>query len=96
METARRNARLIGDRLSEAGIQPVADFAGIGKSTVHSWGSENRDALGRMLAFLGLKVVPVNMRCYDPEEVAALFAFAKKHMHRMQSADDLSFDEDPE
>lgn len=96
LERARKNARIIGKHIDDAGLQPTADFAGISKSTVGAWFNENRDAMGKALAFLGLKVVPATMKCYDPEEVGAIFALARARMRDMRSADDLHFDEDME
>lgn len=96
MERARANARMIGRHLDQAGLVPTADFCGMSKSWVHAMFSENRDAMGRALAFLGLKVVPASMKCYGPDEIAAIFELAKKAMRSMRSADDLTFDEEVE
>ena len=96
LERARKNARILGKHIEAAGIEPTAAFAGIGKSTVGAWFNENRDAMGKALAFVGLKVVPVDMRCYDPEQIEAIFTLAKTSVRRMRSADDLNFDEDAE
>lgn len=82
--------------MDDAGLQPTADFAGVSKSTVSAWCNENRDGLGKVLAFLGLKVVPATMRCYDPAEIEAILTLAKSSVRRMRSADDLNFDEDAE
>jgi len=96
LERARKNARILGKHIEQAGCVPTAEFAGIGKSTVSSWFSEHRDAMGKALAFMGLKVVPVDKQCFDPAEVEALRAMAMKYMARMKSADDLDWDEEHE
>lgn len=96
LERARKNARILGKHIEAAGLEQTAAFAGIGKSTVGAWFNENRDAMGKALAFIGLKVVPVDMRCYDPEQIEAIFTLAKTSVRRMRSADDLDFDEDSE
>lgn len=96
LERGRKNARILGRHIEQAGCVPTADFAGISKSTVSAWFSENRDAMGRALAFMGLKVVPVDKRCYDAAEIEALLALARKQFARMKSADDLDWDEEGE
>lgn len=93
LERARKNARIIGRHIDDAGLQPVADFAGISKSTVGAWFNENRDAMGKALAFMGLKVVPVTMKCYDPAEIEAILTLARNSVNRMRSADDLNFED---
>ena len=88
-DRARKNSRTLGKAIDAAGIVPTAEAAGIGKSTVASWFNEHRDALGKALAHLGLKVVPVSVACYPPEQVEALFTMAQAHMRSMRSAADL-------
>lgn len=94
LERARKNARVLGQRVEACGIEPVADASGVGKSTISAWFNINRDALGRALAAMGLKVVPVSMQCYDPKQIEALHTLAQLAMARMRSADDLTFEED--
>ena len=96
LERARKNARILGKHIEAAGLEPTAAFAGASKSTMGAWFNENRDVMGKALAFMGLKVVPVDMRCYDPEQIEAIFTLAKTSVRRMRSADDLNFDEDAE
>lgn len=45
---------------------------------------------------MGLKVVPIDKRCYDAAEIEALLALARKQFARMKSADDLDWDEEHE
>jgi len=96
MDRARKNARILGRHVAEVGIIETANFAGIGKSTIAAWFNENRDAMGRALAYMGLKVVPANMRCYDPAEIEAILTLARQSVARMRSADDLTFDDETE
>lgn len=93
IERARKNSRVLGQRVEACGIETVAAATGIGKSTVAAWFNQNRDALGRALAAMGLKVVPVSVQCYDPKQIEALLTMAQSAMARMRSADDLNFEE---
>lgn len=95
-ERARKNARILRKRMDEVGIAKVAEGCGMSKSWVAAQYNENRDAQGLALAELDLKLVPANVRCYDPKFIDALLTFAQPLLARMKSADDLDWDEDPE
>lgn len=43
----------------------------------------------RLVAQLGLKVVPIEMKCYAPREIDAMFVLAKANMNRAESVDDV-------
>lgn len=95
-ERAQKNARILGKRMDEVGIVRVAEACGMSKSWVSAQFNENRDAQGKALAELGLKLVPIDKRCYDAAEIDALLALARKQFARMKSADDLDWDEEHE
>ena len=53
-------------------------------------------ALAQLIAHLGLKVVPADLKCYRPEQVDFMFQLFKSQVERASSADDLLIWEDPE
>jgi hypothetical protein len=51
------------------------------------------DLIGRLLALLGLKVVPADARCYRDNEIEAVFQLARSGMSRMESVRELEWEE---
>jgi hypothetical protein len=47
-----------------------------------------------MLSKLGLKVVPVEMRCYDEKTLASILQLAQQRMAQIQSPQSLAWDEE--
>lgn len=45
-----------------------------------------------MLARLGLKVVPVEMRCYDEQTIGTLITLAKQRMAQIETPQQLAQD----
>ena len=93
---ARKNTTALVRRAREVGQVNIAAYAGVSDSLVNRWFAENADAMGRALAFMGLKCVSVRKQCYDPDEVEAIFRLAQRRMNSMRSAEDLNFDDDVE
>jgi hypothetical protein len=93
-ERSRKNEALILNRLAAAGQVHAAAAIGVHESTINKMkekGDFERTAL--FLAFLGLKVVPIEMKCYDPVQMDAIFALAKSRLNTMESASQLSFED---
>lgn len=88
-ERARKATSLVLQRLSPAGTQcNVAVGLGVSESTI-SRIKEHIEPVMRLCAQLGLKVVPVEMRCYAPEDLEAVFRLAKSAISKAESANDL-------
>lgn len=73
----------------------AADCMGVDVSTISRW----KDKDGRiasicdLMAVLGLKVVPMDMQCYNPAKVEILWALAKDNLTRSQQVDDFFHDD---
>ena len=89
---ARKWLQLILQELAARGGAPVADEMGVSISTV----SRLKDHLPNACALLdtlGLKVVPQQMKCYQPQDIDPLLHFAKRYMASLESADNLVWEE---
>lgn len=94
-ETARKNTTAILRNSRSVGQINIADYAGITESMASRWCSENVDALGRALAAMGLKCVPLDAKCVkDQQTLDSLLHWARIGMNSLRSAEDLF--EDPE
>lgn len=88
-ERARKAVSIVLQRLSPDGTQSkLAISLGVSESTI-SRTKEHLDAVMRLIAQLGLKVVPAEMRCYSARELDAMFVLAKANMNRADSVDDV-------
>lgn len=98
-DRSRKNQATILQAISRTGQQVAADCIGTSVSTVSRWQSSDGTAMGleqiaTLLAAIGLKVVPVEMKCFPAHEVAALFTLAKAHLARAQNVESmLDFEE---
>lgn len=93
-ERSRKNETLILNRLAAVGQNTVADIIGVHESSVNKMKERGDFArLALILAGLGLKAVPVTMKCYDPVQMDAIFALAKARLNTMESASQLSFED---
>lgn len=88
-ERARKAATLVLQRLSPDGTQRnIAQVLGVSEATVSRM-KDHVEPTMRLLAQLGLKVVPAEMRCYSARELDAMFVLAKANMNRAESVDDV-------
>lgn len=95
---ARRIETELFRRMRELGQAPIAEVCDVDVSTVSRLTGESKFGIAqfsRMMALLGLKAVPIEMKCYRPEEIEPYFQLAQQHMRRVNSVHDLS-DDDPE
>lgn len=104
-ERARKNLQMILQKLSSVGQETVAKALNLSVATISRM-TAPRDVNGRTrpseleelataLAALGLKTVPVGVRCYNPDDIEPLFQLARRHLAQLKSIEELS-DEDPE
>ena len=92
-ERARKAYLTVLQRLQDPGTGvAVAAAMGVSESTVSRFKNEHMETLCQVLAHLGLKVVPVEMQCFPPEQVQALLTLSKAHLASVQQVDQLSWD----
>ena len=97
-ETARKSLAAILQGLSSVGQVNVAKALDASESTISKLKSDgDLDRLAKLLAIVGLKVVPVRFRCEDPDYLAAMEMLAHRYMESRQAGAKpaLNF-EDPE
>ena len=93
-DRSRKNHSVILQAIGRTGQQVAADCIGTSVSTVSRWQSSEGTSMGleniaTLLAAVGLKVVPKDMKCFPAHEVQALFTLAKAHLARAESLDSL-------
>lgn len=94
-ERARKNVTVVLQRLQEPGRQlAIAAAMGVSESTVSRLKNDHLEPLCELLARAGLKIVPVEVKCFAPEKIDALMTFAKAYLASVSNADDLSWDDD--
>lgn len=98
---ARKNEAMIRKRLSSVGLSTVAAAMGVAESTVcrmkDADDKDGRSQIQRWAAALeamGLKVTPIEYRCFDPKEIEAIFTLAKIRMSRVESAQELVWEDE--
>ena len=88
-ETARKSVSLVLQRLAPDGTQRnVAQAWGVSESTVSRLKDQIEPVL-KLCAQLGIKCVPVEMKCYSARELDAMFVLAKANMNRADTVDDV-------
>lgn len=92
-ERSRKNLKAILHGLSSVGQARLAEALGVSESTVSRWKAEQAEQCARALAALGLKVVPIEMRCFDPRKIDAILQLAKSHLADIEKSDQLAWDD---
>lgn len=92
-ETARKIVKAIFHRLSSVGQNTVADALGTSESTISRLKADVPQFAG-MLSRLGLKVVPVEVKCYDEKTLGAILELARQRMEQIKSPTQLVNDWD--
>ncbi len=87
-ERGRNIESLLFHAASRAGYTHIAAELRISDPTMSRLMSEHLSKFADMVAFLGLKLVPVSSKCFKPGEVEALQMFAKRGIDYLE--------EDPE
>jgi len=85
--------KTVFQRLAAVGQDEVAKALGLSDSTV----SRMKDEVPRfagMLERLGLKVVPVEMQCYDEKTIASILVLANQRMAQLQTPQQLALQQD--
>lgn len=80
-ERARKTVQLVLQRLQEPGSGVAAAASmGVSESTVSRLKTERLEEVALFLAVLGLKVVPVEFKCVNPDAYAFLTSTHEKIM----------------
>lgn len=91
-ERSRKSHALTLQRLASIGQVKVAEVVGASESTVSRFVSTDLERACIVLAALGLKIVPVEMKCYEPRKIAILMELARDHLNQLDTVEQLSFD----
>ena len=76
----------VAEELTKRGA-PTSD------STVSRWKDKELPSVVAILSKLGLKVVPTEARCFDPQQIAAIFTLAKERMSQIEGIDQLTWND---
>ena len=90
---SRKIQTLILQRLASAGQVHVGTAIDKSESWVSRFASEQLKSCADLLTALGLKVVPVELRCYDPAHIDHLQYFAQIGMRSGPAPLKLDFEE---
>lgn len=91
-ERARKNEAAILNGLSRAGQVNVAAAMNVSESTISKLKGEELRKLARLLAGCGLKAVPAEMQCFDPNTLQAVVQLAKERMSQVDTLDQLAWE----
>lgn len=91
---SRKNQTLVLQRLASVGQAPIAQGLGVSEATISRWKSEQSEQTAKMLALLGLKVVPATMQCYEPKQIGAILALAKARLAQIETPSELEWEGD--
>lgn len=78
VDRARKNEKVILSTLAEVGQLVAANCMGVSESTVSRMKGGDIEQMSKLLAALGMKVVPVGMHCYPEDEIEALRILARR------------------
>lgn len=92
-ERTRKNFAIVMQRLAAVGMLAVATHIGVDESTVCRWKEKLLLQVSGMLAILGLKIVPIEMQCYNPKDIDAIFHQAQCWINHIKSAENLVFED---
>lgn len=93
VEIARKNETMILRALADVKQAAVADAIGVSEATVSRFKDGELERYARLLAAIGLKCVPLSMRCFKQDEIEALLTLAKKQLESVKTTQDLEWDE---
>lgn len=91
--SARKSLTAILNAVERVGQNTVAEACGVDGSTITGDKAKYWPRFAKTLAVIGLKVVPIEARCYTPESIEPLLALAKQRMAQLQSINELEWDE---
>lgn len=86
---ARKNLHFILQRVTSVGNAPVALAVGCDEATISRMKPEKFQQFAEILAVLDLKIVPMEMRCFNQRDIEAILHQAKRWMEHVQHVDQL-------
>jgi hypothetical protein len=89
---ARKNYSFLMQKLASIGNGPVAVAVGCDEATISRMKPEKFEQFCQILAVLGLKIVPEEMRCFNEADIAMFIHGSKRWMEHIQSVDQLEED----
>lgn len=92
VERARKFTALSLQRVASIGQNQIAKELQVSEATVSRFVSADLERACHVLAILGLKVVPAEMKCYPKDQIDAIFTLARASMNRVDDVEQLSFD----
>ncbi len=93
-ERARKNEQALLRAVASVGQKTIAEALGVSEATVSRMKDGEFERFSRLAARCGLKLVPVEMKCYRPESIAAILTLAQERMDEIKTPDQLVWDED--
>lgn len=102
-ENARKIHSVLLQALSAKGQEPIASHLGVSAATVsrmkndegqRHWSDVTFSQVAHLLDSLGLKAVPVGMKCYDPAKIDWAIKGAQEYARTLRSSDDLIWDDE--
>jgi|GEM_PF-1236419 len=73
--------------------QDIAETMGIDSGTITRLKDVHLIKLCNLLAALGLKIVPMELKCYNPEMVKMIYALARDNLMKSEEVDDFFHDD---
>ncbi|WP_338576276.1 CII family transcriptional regulator [Pseudomonas canadensis] len=86
---ARKNYSVLMQHLASVGNAPVALAVGCDEATISRMKPEKFEQFCQILAVLGLKVVPSEMRCFNERDIEMFIHGSKRWMEHIQGVDQL-------
>lgn len=86
--TAANNSKQLFAGVRSAGYEQIGHYLSCTKTTVSELAGKekykfNFNTCAELLARLGLKIVPAEYRCYNPDDIERIMYFAKRGMESM-------------
>lgn len=91
-ERSRKFHTLALQRVASVGQVNVAAQMQVSEATVSRFISADLERACHVMAILGLKVVPMEMKCYPKDQIEAIFTLARASMNRVDDVEQLSFE----
>jgi transcriptional regulator with XRE-family HTH domain len=91
---AHKNEAVVLKTLHHVTGKAVAEIMEVSETTVSRFKNGELKEWAAFLAALGLKIVREDLKCYDKQDIEAVLLFARRYMHDMKDADQLTWEED--
>lgn len=92
-ERSRKAHSLVLQRFASVGQVKVAEMIGTSESTVSRFVNTDLERSCQIFAALGLKIVPIELKCYEPRKIAILMELARDHLNQLETVEQLSFED---